>query len=151
MRYCAVDKKVAGIIRWLERMKKSYSDGAIENALMDAECARADLENLRNDVWQKVRPSKHNEHKTFHVLTSVLKCVSLAAIVILFHVAPMAKDNVPPQSVKEEMKALTQTQPKPIIVVREYEKEEKPDAKAKDSANDSKGVRNMSEKFFNKE
>ena len=42
-----VEKRVAGIIRWLERLKKSYSSGALESALMDAECARADLENLR--------------------------------------------------------------------------------------------------------
>ena len=103
-------------------MKKSYSDGAIENALMDAECARADLETLRNDVWQKV---KSPVHKSSGGIIRILKCVSLAAIVILFHVAPLAKDNLPVQSVKEEIKALTQTQPKPIIIVREYEKEEK--------------------------
>lgn len=120
MRYCAVDRKVAGIIRWLERMKKSYSAGAIESALMDAECARADLETLRNDVWQKV---KAPVHKSSDGIMRILKCVSLAAIVIFFHVSPLAKDNVPVQSVKEEMKALTQSHPKPIIIIREYEKE----------------------------
>lgn len=134
MRHHTVDRKVAGIIRWLERMKKSYSDGAIENALMDAECARADLENLRNDVWQKVKSPVHKS--SFDRTIRILKCVSLAVIVILFHVGPIAKDNVPVQSVREEIKALTQTQPKPIIIVREYEhenekenKEEKTDAK----------------------
>ncbi|MBR0250557.1 MAG: hypothetical protein IJQ77_05700 [Synergistaceae bacterium] len=135
MRHHTVDRKVAGIIRWLERLKKSYSDGAIENALMDAECARADLENLRNDVWQKVKSPVHKS--SFDRTIRILKCVSLAVIVILFHVGPIAKDNVPVQSVREEMKALTQTQPKPIIIVREYEhenekeeKHEKHDAKA---------------------
>ncbi|MBQ3693666.1 MAG: hypothetical protein II884_02700 [Synergistaceae bacterium] len=135
MRHHTVDRKVAGIIRWLERMKKSYSDGAIENALMDAECARADLENLRNDVWQKVKSPVHKS--SFNGIIRVLKCVSLAVIVILFHVGPIAKDNVPVQSVREEMKALTQSNPKPIIIVREYEhenekeeKHEKHDAKA---------------------
>ena len=130
MKHCAVDRKVAGIIRWLERMKKSYSDGAIESALMDAECARADLETLRNDVWQKVKAPVRKS--SYDGIMRILKCVSLAAIVILFHVSPLAKDNVPVQSVKEEMKALTQSNPKPIIIIREYEKEEKeerPDAK----------------------
>ena len=47
-----------------------------------------------------------------------------------------AKSNAPQPKETEDAKA------KP---------EEKPDTKAKDSANDSKGVRNMSEKFFNKE
>ena len=134
MRHHTVDRKVAEIIRWLERLKKSYSDGAIENALMDAECARADLETLRNDVWQKVKSPVHKS--SFDRTIRILKCVSLAVIVILFHVGPIAKDNVPVQSVREEIKALTQTQPKPIIIVREYEnenekedKEYKPDAK----------------------
>ena len=133
MKHHTVDRKVAGIIRWLERLKKSYSDGAIENALMDAECARADLENLRNDVWQKVKSPVHKS--SFNGIIRVLKCVSLAVIVILFHVGPIAKDNVPVQSVREEMKALTQSNPKPIIIVREYEHEnEKEDNEEKTDA-----------------
>ncbi len=130
MRRCAVDKKVAGIIRWLERLKKSYSDGAIESALMDAECARADLENLRNDVWLKVKPEKH---KSSNSSMSFLRRVLLAVIVILFHVAPLAKDNVPSPTVTEEIKALTQPQPKPIIIVREYDKPEVKPSKAETS------------------
>ena len=129
LRHCPVDKKVAGIIRWLERMKKSYRDGAIESALMDAECARADLETLRNDVWQKVKPVKH-EHKTFYTFIRVL---SLSVIVIFYSVVPVAKDVVPVQSVKEEMNSLIE--PKPIIIIREEEKHEikasKPEAPQK--------------------
>ena len=110
-------------------MKKSYSDGAIESALMDAECARADLETLRNDVWQKVKPVKH-EHKTFYTFIRVL---SLSVIVIFYSVVPVAKDVVPVQSVKEEMNSLIE--PKPIIIIREEEKHEikasKPEAPQK--------------------
>ena len=143
MRHSAVDKRVAGIIRWLERMKKSYSDGAIESALMDAECARADLENLRNDVWQKVKPSKH---KSSHRIISVIKCISLAVIVILFHVAPLAKDNVPSPTVTEEIKALTQSQPKPIIIVREYEKPEPKVSKTESSPKKAASRRQVTQK-----
>lgn len=56
-----MDRRIAGIIRWLERFQSSYRSGAIESALMDAECARADLEDLRSDVWRSVgavRPSR---------------------------------------------------------------------------------------------
>ena len=49
-----MDRRIAGIIRWLERFQSSYRSGAIESALMDAECARADLEDLRSDVWRSV-------------------------------------------------------------------------------------------------
>ena len=51
------EKRIDGIIRWLERLKKSYKSGAMESALMDAECARADLEVLRQEVWSKAVPS----------------------------------------------------------------------------------------------
>ena len=49
-----MEKRVAGIIRWLERCVKAYKDGAVESALMDAECARADIEALRGDLWRKL-------------------------------------------------------------------------------------------------
>lgn len=52
-----VEKRVAGIVRWLERFQRSYRSGAMESALMDAECARADLETLRRDVWFALDPS----------------------------------------------------------------------------------------------
>ena len=132
MRHSAVDKRVAGIIRWLERMKKSYSDGAIESALMDAECARADLETLRNDVWQKVKPVRH-EHRNFHTF---IRAFSLSVIVILYSVAPIARDIVPVQSVKEEMNSLIE--PKPIIVIREEERHEVKSANTKTESSSSK-------------
>jgi len=49
-----MEKRVAGIIKWLERCVKAYKDGAVDSALMDAECARADVETLRNDLWKKL-------------------------------------------------------------------------------------------------
>lgn len=52
-----MEKRVAGIVRWLERFQRAYRSGAIESALMDAECARADLETLRRDVWSTLDPS----------------------------------------------------------------------------------------------
>lgn len=124
MKHSAVEKRVAGIIRWLERMKKSYSDGAIESALMDAECARADLETLRNDVWQKVKPMNHNELNFFHSVLHVLRCVSISLIVILFSVVPLAKDVVPVQSVNDKMNASVSPEPEPVIITREDEKHE---------------------------
>ena len=87
-----IDKRVAGIIRWLERLKQSYSSGALENALMDAECARADLENLRQDVWAKVNPEEIQETGTFSRLMYLSKIVFLAMLVVLSAVLPIAKD-----------------------------------------------------------
>jgi hypothetical protein len=49
-----VEKRIAGIVRWLERCLKACKTGALESALMDAECARADIELLRGEVWKKL-------------------------------------------------------------------------------------------------
>ncbi|MCR4818487.1 MAG: hypothetical protein K5841_05980 [Fretibacterium sp.] len=54
MAHGGIERRTAAIIRWLERFQKSYRAGAMESALMDAECARADLEDLRLDVWQRI-------------------------------------------------------------------------------------------------
>jgi len=50
-----MERRVAGIIRWLERCINAYKGGAVESALMDAECARADIETLRGDLWKKIK------------------------------------------------------------------------------------------------
>ena len=49
-----MERRVAGIIRWLERCVKAYKNGAVESALMDAECAKADMDTLRGDLWKKL-------------------------------------------------------------------------------------------------
>jgi len=49
-----MERRITGIIRWLERCIKAYKNGAVESALMDAECARADIETLRGDLWKKL-------------------------------------------------------------------------------------------------
>ncbi len=88
-----LDKKIAGIIQWLERLKKSYSSGAMENALMDAECAKADLEVLRRDVWKQVQPEKINSgFKNMRLAYSFFRTISLTLLIVLLAVVPISKD-----------------------------------------------------------
>lgn len=49
-----MERRIACIVRWLERFLSEYRSGSLENALMDAECARADIEHLRRDLWAKL-------------------------------------------------------------------------------------------------
>ena len=116
-----VDKKVAGIIRWLERLKQSYSSGALENALMDAECARADLENLRQDVWSKVMPVENHESKKFSPwLITFSKAAFLAVLVILLNVVPIAKDvQVPEPVVTQATREIEIILAEPVVVARD--------------------------------
>ena len=115
-----VDKKVAGIIRWLERLKKSYSSGAVESALMDAECARADLENLRLDVWAAIGPKSKSENKIISRFINFSRIISLAVIIVLTAVFPISKDIHAPAV---EYNKNTITLAKPIIIVREKNEE----------------------------
>ena len=119
-----IDKRVAGIIRWLERLKQSYSSGALESALMDAECARADLENLRQDVWAKVNPEEIQEAGNCSRFMYLSKIVFLAMLVVLSAVFPIAKDVQIQVPVIEHDKAEL-VLAEPILVISENTETEK--------------------------
>ncbi|MBR0095055.1 MAG: hypothetical protein IJP91_07235 [Synergistaceae bacterium] len=127
-----VDKKVAGIIRWLERLKKSYSSGAMESALMDAECARADLETLRLDVWATLDPEAKPGNRIFSRLMSFSRVASLAVLIVLLAVFPISRDVKAPAA-EPLNKAVTLAEP--IIVIREER------AKAKSDIEEVRAVR----------
>ena len=140
-----IDKRVAGIIRWLERLKQSYSSGALESALMDAECARADLENLRQDVWAKVNPEEIQETKIFSRLIHASKIAFLAMLVVLSAVFPIAKD-VQITVIATEQDKAELVLAEPILIVREdTQPEEKATlAKVLDNAKPKKSVASKS-------
>ena len=130
-----VEKKVAGIIKWLERLKKSYSSGAMESALMDAECARADLEDLRLDVWAKVTPSAHRNSAVLSRVLGYARTFSLSVIIVMASVVPLSRDVKAPEI--EPVKTVKAAAP--IVVFREYEapvpeQTQKPEPKIADSS-----------------
>jgi len=59
-----MERRVAGIIKWLERCIKAYKSGSVESALMDVECARADIEILRGELWKKAGKRTRSAHNT---------------------------------------------------------------------------------------
>ena len=99
-------------------MKQSYSSGAMETALMDAECARADLENLRQDVWAKVRPGSQQESTIFPRVMSSLRTLSLAVMIVLLAVVPLSRE-LPVPAIRNVRAEPADTGP--IIVIHEYE------------------------------
>ena len=116
-----VDKRVAGIICWLERLKQSYSSGAMEVALMDAECAKADLEILRADVWKKIKPKENHKNKIFSLALSFAKPFLLAVIIVMLMVFPISKEINSPLTVIEKKEELVLAEP--IIIIREPKNE----------------------------
>ena len=115
-----VEKRVAGIIRWLERLKQSYSSGAIESALMDAECARADMEDFCQSLalWSKVRPEAS---KTVWI-NSFVRAIPLAAIIVMMMVIPLSKEIMPPLTAEQPVEEIVLAEP--VIVIREEEEVE---------------------------
>ena len=132
MKHAAVDKKVAGIIRWLERLNESYKSGSMESALMDAECAKADLENLTQDFWEKVKPKeiKRRERKSIFVF---LRPAFVAVLMLMMMVAPLSRDAA--LSLPESLPVVAEVPVHPAEVVAEVPlavsvvevKEEKPE------------------------
>ena len=113
MKRAVVEKRADAVIRWLERLKKSYSSGAVETAFMDAECARADLENLRHDVLMKLPVIQVN--KTGGAV-KFLRIAFLACIIVMTMLSPVSRDIVNHESDNPVIS-------EPIIVISEYEAE----------------------------
>lgn len=64
---------------------------------MDAECARADLENLRLAVWEKVKPAPAKPKFSLHI-RSLLRPLVIAAIAAPLVCSATARDIVPPDT-----------------------------------------------------
>jgi len=84
-----MERRVAGIIKWLERCIKAYKDGAVENALMDAECARADIEILRGELWKKAENRARTRVRRFSFLKTA-EAFLLACGIMLLAATPLA-------------------------------------------------------------
>ncbi len=87
-----MEKRIACIVRWLERCLSEYRAGSLESALMDAECARADLERLRQDVWFSLG-RKHSPH--FFYRTGFLCRAALSAVLVILATAVPLSVNQP--------------------------------------------------------
>ena len=86
---------------------------------MDAECARADLENLRLDVWAVLEPGVKPENKFFSRFLNFAKITSLAAVIVMLTVFPISQEIKAPVI---EHKKENLTLAEPIIIIREDNK-----------------------------
>lgn len=48
-----MERRIGRIVRWLDRCAKACSAGSWQSALMDMECAKAELEGVRQDLWAR--------------------------------------------------------------------------------------------------
>ena len=83
---------------------------------MDAECARADLEDLRQAVWSQVVPSEQKRYAVFAQIFGGLRTLSLAVIIVLMAVVPLSRE-LPAPIVELDKTEVVLAEP--IIIVRE--------------------------------
>lgn len=89
-----MEKRISAVIRWMERCKEAWRSGSPESALMDAECAGSDLENLRNDLWNHLK-DKHTLPCTsvrplLRFSVNCCKTLLLTATLVLAVASPLA-------------------------------------------------------------
>ena len=83
---------------------------------MEAECARADLEFLRQDVWDKVRPGSFRRNKFLSALIAFSRPAFLALLIILLAVVPISRE-IPAPAVKYDRSKIVLAEP--VIIIRE--------------------------------
>ena len=89
-----MEKKIARIYRWLERCAKACAADSWNSALLDVECAKAELEDVRTEIWSKtegvcqVRPTRRG--------ALVLKASFLSVVLLFSLAAPLAMQSSRP-------------------------------------------------------
>jgi len=97
--YC-MEKKIARICRWLDRCAKACSAGSWSSALLDMECAKAELDEARTELWARSESASSGE--TVRRTALVLKISCLSMVFILALAAPLAIQGVSPVRRSEE-------------------------------------------------
>lgn len=85
---------------------------------MEAECARADLEFLRQDVWDKVKPGSFRRNKFLSALVAFSRPAFLALLIILLAVVPISRE-IPAPAVKYDRSKIVLAEP--VIIIRQDE------------------------------
>ncbi|MBR1437069.1 MAG: hypothetical protein IJ587_00900 [Synergistaceae bacterium] len=84
------EKRADAIIKWLERLKKSYRSGAIESAFLDAECARAEIEDLRVNIFSGMK-AKDNASRLSGFLV-IPRIILMSIVIVMVMVSPLSRE-----------------------------------------------------------
>ncbi|NLB84373.1 MAG: hypothetical protein GX791_09065 [Synergistaceae bacterium] len=83
-----MEKKIARISRWLDRCSRACSARSWKNALLDMECAKAELEEARSELW--IRAERDGETAPSGKPVRLLCISSLSILLLLSVAAPVA-------------------------------------------------------------
>lgn len=90
----SAEKRADAVIKWLERLKKSYRSGAVESAFLDAECARAEIEDLRASIFSGFSDRKNmgKNHKCSKFFLLITRVFILSTALIMVMVSPLSRE-----------------------------------------------------------
>lgn len=115
------DRRADAVIRWLERMKSAYTSGALDRAYLDAECASADLEDLRTNIFSGIsRKHRNSQAVKSGIFPQIVKPLILSVIILMLMIRPISRENVPilepeislPEASPQEFRAKVPETPK---------------------------------------
>jgi len=92
-----MEKKFRRVQRWLERCIEACRKEKWSNALADVECARAELETAKDELWSLVSEARTAQKSRYAggMLPLSLRSVLLAAVVVMAAAVPLSTGTVP--------------------------------------------------------
>jgi hypothetical protein len=95
-----MERRIISIIRWLERCLAACRANRPETALVDAECARADMERLRDELWTNLKTQRVVKSR-FHSVLLLASAVFGAVAFVLASATPLTLPMVQERERKE--------------------------------------------------
>lgn len=92
-----MEKKFRRVQRWLERCIEACRKEKWSNAVADVECARAELETARDELWSLVSEGRAAEKAGYveKILPLSLRSAFLAVVVVMAAAFPLSTGTVP--------------------------------------------------------
>ncbi len=90
-----MDKQIRKVQKWLERCLIACRADSWENALAEMECANAEMEMARKELWTIVENQGKNDRVRFrNLLTNTARAGVLALLIIFASAMPLSRLNI---------------------------------------------------------
>ena len=87
-----MEKKIRKVQKWLERCVLACRSGSWENALAEIECANAEMEMARKDLWARVsEEGMRREKRVIALVPDFALAGMLALLLVLFTAVPVSR------------------------------------------------------------
>lgn len=87
-----MEKKIRKVQKWLERCVLACRSGSWENALAEMECANAEMEMARKDLWARVsQEGMHGNKGVITLFPDLVLAGGLALLLVLFTAVPVSR------------------------------------------------------------